>query len=87
MSRSIQIKTYANPNGVEDIIESGSRSCSFVGGNLVISRAKKHFVARYSAEVEFIAAVLGICKLLLVEELKTISKKPIKLYHDHKGNY
>ena len=60
---------------------------SFVGGNLVTWRSKKHnVVARSSAEAEFRAVAHGICEIMwiirLLEELKMTGSSPMKLYCD-----
>ena len=68
---SLQIKAYANANGVEGLLQ-------------VSVLLWEHFVVS-SAEVEFEVAVLGACKLLLVEELKFPSKKPTKHCCDYKA--
>jgi len=70
--------------------KSTSGYVSFVGGNLVTWRSKKQtVVARSSAKAEFRAVAHGICELLwlkmLLEELKIVYRKPLKIYCDNKA--
>ena len=61
---------------------STSRHCTFVGGNLVTWRSKKHnVVARSNAEAKLRAVAHGVCEILwikrLLEELRVTSSLPI----------
>ena len=63
--------------------------CSFVGGNLVTWRSKKHnVVTRSNVEAELRVAAHGICEIMwirkLIEELK-LGRSPRKLYCDNKA--
>ena len=63
--------------------------CSFVGGNLVTWRSKKHNVlAGSSVEAELRVVAHGICEIMwirrLIEELK-LRRSPRKLYCDNKA--
>ncbi|RVW91355.1 Retrovirus-related Pol polyprotein from transposon RE1 [Vitis vinifera] len=84
--------TYNNADWARSIVDrrSTSRYCSFVGGNLVTWRSKKHnVVARSSAEAEFRAVAHGIREIMwirrLLEELKMTGSSPMKLYCDNKA--
>ncbi|KAK8925929.1 hypothetical protein KSP39_PZI018500 [Platanthera zijinensis] len=67
---------------------STSGYCSFVGGNLVTWRSKKHVVVRSSAEEEFRAMAHGICEELwiksLLNDLGMGNKDLIRLYCNNK---
>ncbi|XP_028085437.1 uncharacterized protein LOC114286470 [Camellia sinensis] len=63
----LSVEAFTDANWVGSITDRRSTSeyCTFVGGNLVTWRSKKHNVAaRSSAEAEFRAIVQGVCGLL-----------------------
>ena len=75
--------------GVVDDRRSTSCYFTFVGGNLVTWRSKKHnVVSRSSAEDEFRGMALGVCETLwlriLLKYLGYLPRQPIRLYCDNK---
>jgi len=89
-ARSIEAFTNADWAGSISDRRSTSGYCTFVWGNLVTWRSKKQtVVARSSAKAEFRAVAHGICELLwlkmLLEELKIVYRKPLKIYCDNKA--
>ena len=69
---------------------STSSYFTFVGGNLVTWKSKKHnVVARSSVEAEFKGIALGLCEALwlrlLLQDLGYLSRQPIWLFCDNKA--
>lgn len=88
----MSVESFTDADWAGDINDRRSTSgyCTFVWGNLVTWRSKKQsVVARSSAEAEFRAAAQGICEALwiklLLEELKVVYEKPMKLLCDNKA--
>jgi hypothetical protein len=88
----IKIEVYTDADWARclDDRKSTSGYYSFVGGNLVFWRSKKHnVVARSTAEAEYramtqsVSEELWLCKLL--QELRLLEDKPIMLYCDNKA--
>ena len=70
--------------------KSTSSYCTFIGGNLVIWRSKKHNVMAISSdEVELKSVAHGICEVMwikrLLEDLKIQSSLPMKMHCDNKA--
>ena len=87
--QSVDAYTNADWAGAVDDRSSTSRYFTFVGGNLVTWRSKKHnVVSRSSAEDEFRGMTLGVCESLwlrlLRRDLGYLHRQPIKLYCDKK---
>ena len=87
----LQVKAYIDADWAGCISDrrSTSRYCTYVGGNLVTLRSKKHnVVARSSAEAEFRAVAQGMCEVLwirrILQVLKVLEALPMKLYCDNK---
>ena len=88
--RSIEVYTDADWASSVDDRRSTSGYCSLILGNLVTWRSKKQIVvARSSVEVELRAVTHGMCEILwlkmILEELKVMVKKPMKVYCDNKA--
>ena len=88
--RSIEVYTDADWASSVDDRRSTSGYCSLIWGNLVTWRSKKQIVvARSSVEVELRAVTHGMCEILwlkmILEELKVMVKKPMKVYCDNKA--
>ncbi|RVW64248.1 Retrovirus-related Pol polyprotein from transposon RE1 [Vitis vinifera] len=86
------LEAYTDADYAGSIIDRRSTSgyCTFLGGNLVTWRSKKHnVVARSSAEAEFRAMAQGVCELLwlkiVLEDLKIKWDGPMRLYCDNKS--
>lgn len=87
----LQIEAYTDANwaGSAIDIQSTTKYCTFVGGNLMTWRNKKHKeVARSNVEAEFRSVAHSICEMLwiekLLEELKTSDLLPMKVYCNKK---
>lgn len=88
----LQVEVFTDADWAGSVVDRRSTSgyCTYVGGNLVTWRSKKqNVVARSSAEAEFRAVAHGICEVLwikqLLEELKTTSPLPMKVFCDNKA--
>ena len=87
--QSIEVYTDANWAGAVDDRRSISGYFTFVGGNFVTWKSKKHNVlARSSAEAKFRSMALGLCEALwlklLLQDLGYLSRQPIQLFCDNK---
>ncbi|WJZ88004.1 hypothetical protein VitviT2T_007342 [Vitis vinifera] len=88
--QSIEVYIDADWAGAVDDRRSTSGYFTFVGGNLVTWKSKKHnVVARLSAEAEFRGMTLGLCETLwlrlLLQDLGYLSRQPIRLFCDNKA--
>ena len=88
--QSVDAYSDADWAGAIDDRRSTSGYFTFVGGNLVTWRNKKHnVVARSSVEAEFRGMTLGICEALwlrlLVMDLGYLPRQQIQLYCDNKA--
>ncbi|EXB74504.1 Copia protein [Morus notabilis] len=86
------IEVYTDADWASSITDRRSTSgyCTFVWGNLVTWRSKKHnVVSRSSAEAEYRAMAHGVCEILWIErildELRRPVEMPMKLYCDNKA--
>nr|CAN70499.1 hypothetical protein VITISV_020482 [Vitis vinifera] len=62
---------------------STSRHCTFVGGNLVTWRSKKHnVVARSNAEAKLRAVAHGVCEILWIKRLLEELRVAIEIAHN-----
>ena len=90
-NNQLRVEAYKKLDWVDSITDrrSISRYCTFMGGNLVTWRSKKQVVAWSSAEAEFWAMTLGICKLMwlkgLLRELQVNLENSMRLYCDNKA--
>lgn len=72
----MSIEAYTDADYAGSMVDQRSTLgyCTFLGGNLVSWRNKKHVVARSSVEAEFRSMALGVCELLwlkiLLDDLK-----------------
>ena len=87
--QSVNAYTNADWVGAVDDMHSTLGYFTFVGGNLVTWRSKKHnIVSQSSAEDEFRGMTLGVCESLwlrlLCRELGYPHRQQIKLYWDKK---
>lgn len=84
------LEAYADADYAGSIVDrrSTTRYCTFLGGNLMTWRSKKHVVAQSSAETEFRATIQGACELLwlkiILKDLKIKWDGPMRLYCDNK---
>ncbi|WJZ88029.1 hypothetical protein VitviT2T_007363 [Vitis vinifera] len=90
--QSIEVYTDADWVSAVDDRQSTSGYFTFVGGNLVIWKSKKHnVVARSSAEAEFRGMALGLCEALwlrlLLQDLGYLSRQSIRLFCDNKAAF
>ncbi|KAM7520863.1 hypothetical protein LguiB_019825 [Lonicera macranthoides] len=88
----LQVEVYTDADWAGSVMDRRSTSgyCSFIRGNLVTWRSKKHnVVAKSSAEAEFRALAHGICEVMwikrILEELRFSYLAPIKGYCDNKA--
>ena len=89
---ALVLEAYTDANYAGSIIDRKSTFgyCTFLGGNLVTWRSKKHnVVVRSSAEAEFRAMAQGVCELLwlkiILEDLKIKWDGPMRFYCDNKS--
>ena len=87
----LQVEAYTDADWVGCISDRRSTSGyrTYVGGNLVTWRSKKHnVVVRSSEEAEFQVVAQGMCELIwirrILQELKVLEALPMKLYCDNK---
>ncbi|EXB89386.1 hypothetical protein L484_017352 [Morus notabilis] len=85
----VVLEAYTDADYAGSIVDMWSTSgyCTFIGGNLVTWRSKKHnVVARSSAEAEFRAMAQGVCELLwlkiILEDLKINALQALPLNID-----
>lgn len=88
----LTLEAYIDGDYARSMVDRRSTSsyCTFLGGNLVTWRSKKHnVVARSSAESEFRAMAQGVCELLwlkiILDDLGIKWEEPMKLYCDNKS--
>ncbi|KAA0036962.1 Cysteine-rich RLK (RECEPTOR-like protein kinase) 8 [Cucumis melo var. makuwa] len=87
------IEAYTDSNWTGSVVDrkfTTSDYCTFVWGNIVTWRSKKQsVVARSSAEAEYRAMSLGICKEIwlqkVLSDLHQECKTPLKLFCDNKA--
>ena len=86
------MEVYTNADWARNVMDRRSFSGyhTFVEGNLVTWRSKKHnAVAKSSAKAKFRAVAQGICEVLwikiLLEELKVLRHLPMKVFCDNKA--
>ena len=89
---TLALEAYTDVDYAGSIVDrrSTTRYCTFLGGNLVTWRSKKHnVVTRSYAESEFRAIAQGLCELLwlkiILDNLKIKWDDPMKLYCDKKS--
>lgn len=87
----MRVKAYTDIDGGGSMTNGRSTPgyCTFVGGNLVTWRCKRHLVARSCAEAEFKTMALDICEIMwiktLVKELQVEIERSMQLYCDNKA--
>ena len=89
--QSIEVYTNVDWVGAVDDRRSTFGYFTFIGGNLVTWKSKKHnVVVHLSAEAEFRGMALGLCKALwlrlLLQDLGYLSRQPIRLFCDNKSH-
>ena len=83
---------YTNADYAGSIVNRRSTSgyCTFLGGNLITWRSKKHkVVSRSPAEAEFRALAQGLCEALwitaILRKLRCPIVSPVQLFCDNKS--
>ena len=91
-NNTLAIEAYTNADYVGSLVDrrSTTRYCTFLGGNLINWKNKKHNVVAMSlAESEFRAIAKGLCKLLwlniILDDLRIEFEGLMKLYCDNKS--
>ena len=91
-NNTLALEAYTDTNYAGSIVDrrSTTRYCTFLGGNLVTWRSKKHnVVARSYVESEFRATAQGLYELLwlkiIIDDLRIKWDGPMKLYCDNKS--
>ena len=87
---TLALEAYTDVDYASSIVDRRSTTGTFLGGNLVTWRSKKHnVVARSSAESQFRVNAQGLCELLwlkiILNDLRIEWDDPIKLYRDKKS--
>ncbi|RVW31850.1 Copia protein [Vitis vinifera] len=91
-NNTLALEAYTDADYAGSLVDRRStpRYCTFLGGNLVTWRSKKHnVVARSFAESEFKVIAQGLCERLwlkiILDDLRIKWDGPIKLYCDNKS--
>ena len=91
-NNTLALEAYINVDYAGSLMDrrSTTRYCTFLGGNLVTWRSKKHnVVAKSCVESEFRVIAQGLCELLwlkiILNDLRIKWDGPMKLYCDNKS--
>ena len=89
---TLALEAYTDANYASSIVHRRSTTgyCTFLRGNLVTWRSKKHnVVAMSSTELEFRVIAQGLCELLwlkiILDDFRIKWDYPMKLYCDYKS--